>query len=50
MQDLVYLVVLVAFFVLAGLYVLACDRIIGNDEDALAEGPTGERHREEVAA
>jgi hypothetical protein len=37
MQDVVYMVVLVAFFVLAGLFVVACDRIIGPDEAALAE-------------
>jgi hypothetical protein len=38
MQDVVYMVVLVLFFVLAGLFVVACDRIIGPDEIALAEG------------
>jgi hypothetical protein len=36
MQDVVYMLVLVAFFVLAGLFVVACDRIIGPDEEALA--------------
>jgi hypothetical protein len=41
MQDLVYMLVLVAFFVLAGLFVVACDRIIGPDEDALAEANRG---------
>ena len=40
MADIAYLLVLGAFFVLAGLYVLACDRIVGSDEDALADGPT----------
>jgi hypothetical protein len=38
MQDVVYLVVLVVFFGLAGLFVVACDRIIGPDETALADG------------
>jgi hypothetical protein len=41
MQDVVYIAVLVAFFVLAGLFVVACDRIIGSDEEALAEGARG---------
>ena len=42
MQDLVYMVVVVVFFGLAGLFVIACDRIIGPDEEALAEGSRGE--------
>jgi hypothetical protein len=42
MQDLVFMVVLVVFFGLAGLFVVACDRIIGTDEQALAEGARGE--------
>jgi hypothetical protein len=42
MQDVVYMAVVVVFFVLAGLFVVACDRIIGPDEAALAEGPHGE--------
>ena len=41
MQDVVFVVVLVAFFGLATLFVVACDRIIGRDEDALAEGAPG---------
>jgi hypothetical protein len=41
MQDVVFMVVLVVFFVLAGLFVVACDRIIGRDEEALAEGAHG---------
>jgi hypothetical protein len=41
MQDLVYMAVLVVFFTMAGLFVVACDRIIGRDEDALAEGAHG---------
>jgi len=42
MQDVVYMLVLVAFFALAGLFVVACDRIIGPDEAALAESSRGE--------
>jgi len=30
--DLIYLAVITAFFALAGLFVVACDRIIGPDE------------------
>jgi len=41
MQDLVFMVVLVVFFVLAGLFVVACDRIIGPDEAALADANRG---------
>jgi hypothetical protein len=32
--DLVYVAVLIAFFTLAALFVVACDRIIGVDESA----------------
>jgi hypothetical protein len=41
MQDAIYLLVLFAFFGLAGLFVIACDRIIGSDEEALAQGLGG---------
>jgi hypothetical protein len=41
MQDFVYMVTLVVFFGLAALFVVACDRIIGPDEAALAEGARG---------
>ncbi len=38
MADIVFLAVLVAFFAIAVLFVAACDRIIGSDEEAFA-GP-----------
>jgi len=38
MQDFMYVAVLIAFFVVAILFTLGCDRIIGPDADALAEG------------
>jgi len=41
MQDVLFLVVLAVFFTLAGLFVVACDRIIGSDEEALAESAAG---------
>jgi hypothetical protein len=54
MQDVVFMAVLIVFFVLAGLFVVACDRIIGPDEEALAEGapvaPSPEPESEGLAA
>jgi len=41
MADLIYIAVLLAFFAIAGLFVLACDKIIGPDDVALQEGITG---------
>jgi hypothetical protein len=41
MQDLVYVASLFAFFGLATLFVIACDKIIGPDEAALAEEAAG---------
>jgi hypothetical protein len=54
MQDLIYVAVMVAFFAIAGLFIFACDKIIGSDEVALAQGqPAGgepEPFEEKVAA
>jgi hypothetical protein len=41
MQDVVYVLVYIAFFFIAALFVVGCDKIIGSDEQALAEGVTG---------
>jgi hypothetical protein len=41
MDDVWFMLVLVVFFVLSGLFVVACDRIIGPDEPALAEANRG---------
>jgi hypothetical protein len=53
-QDVVYVAALLVFFVLATLFVMACDKIIGPDEDALAEAeggvPAPEPLEEEQAA
>ncbi|HEV3134260.1 MAG TPA: hypothetical protein VG348_06060 [Acidimicrobiia bacterium] len=46
MQDVIYVAALLAFFALAGLFVIACDRIIGPDEAALADETSGERGEE----
>ena len=35
-NDLTFVVIMVAFFALAALFVIACDKIIGSDEEALA--------------
>jgi hypothetical protein len=37
MQDIVYMLLLVVVFAVLALFVVACDRIIGPDETALAE-------------
>ena len=39
MNDFAFVAIMLAFFVLAALFVAACDRIIGPDEQALA-GPS----------
>jgi hypothetical protein len=38
MADLIYVAVLLAFFGVAALFVVACDKIIGPDDVALREG------------
>jgi hypothetical protein len=37
-NDVAYVAIMVAFFAVAALLVIACDRIIGPDEEALAVG------------
>jgi hypothetical protein len=37
-NDVTFVVIMVAFFALAALFVIACDKIIGSDEEALAAG------------
>jgi hypothetical protein len=42
MQDLIYVAVMVAFFAIAGLFVIACDKLIGSDAAALEQSqPAG---------
>ena len=53
MQDVIYVLVLFAFFGLGALFVVACDRIIGSDEEALGElddAPQLTPESEELAA
>jgi hypothetical protein len=37
-NDFTYVVIMIAFFAVAALFVIACDKIIGSDEEALAVG------------
>jgi len=46
MADLIYVAVIVVFFALAGLFVAACDHIIGPDE--LTTDATSEAERVRV--
>jgi hypothetical protein len=41
MNDFAFVAIMLAFFLLAALFVVACDRIIGPDEQAMA-GPSPE--------
>ena len=50
MNDFAFVAIILAFFVLASLFVTACDRIIGSDDEAFA-GPTeAEPQKEKLAA
>jgi hypothetical protein len=37
-NDVAYVAILIIFFAVAALFVIACDKIIGSDEEALAVG------------
>jgi hypothetical protein len=54
MQDLIYVAATLGLFVVAATFVWACDRIVGDDEERLAEeGPDEhelEREAERAAA
>lgn len=52
MEDVLYIFIMVGFVLVAALFVMGCDRIIGPDEEALAEqGPIDpEVYDERVAA
>jgi hypothetical protein len=50
MADFIFIIVMVAFFALAALFVKACDLIIGPDDVALAERATGEPEPEPTGA
>jgi hypothetical protein len=50
MADVVYLVLIAAFFAVAGLFVKACEAIIGPDELAAPTPLAGEPEPENLAA
>jgi hypothetical protein len=52
MNDFAFVAIMVAFFALAALFVVACDRIIGTDEEAFAGAPgtPQEAEKESLAA
>ena len=37
-NDVTFILIMIAFFALAALFVVACDKIIGPDDEALAVG------------
>jgi hypothetical protein len=41
MEDVGYILLMVGFVVLAALFTIGCDKIIGPDEAGLAEGEQG---------
>ncbi len=41
MEDVGYVLLMIAFVVLAALFTIGCDKIIGPDEAGLAEGEHG---------
>jgi hypothetical protein len=47
MNDFAYVAIIIAFFMLAGLFVKACDRIIGPDEQSAA--PAAAQQDEDTA-
>jgi len=44
-NDLAYLAILIAFFALAALFVVACDRIVGADEATAAPPASADAER-----
>lgn len=50
MNDLAFVTIMVAFFALAALFVAACDRIVGPDDQTLTPSSAPEPHKESVAA
>jgi|HubBroStandDraft_4_1064222.scaffolds.fasta_scaffold288601_2 hypothetical protein len=50
MNDFAFLAIILAFFALLALFVTACDRIIGPDEEGLGRSTTAESADDKVAA
>jgi hypothetical protein len=49
-NDVTFVVIMIAFFALAALFVIACDKIIGSDEEALAASEEFTPEPEKLAA
>jgi len=49
-NDLLFVAIMLAFFSLAALFVRACDRIIGPDQETTLTSPPVEADPEQVAA
>ena len=50
MNDFAFVAIILAFFAVAALFVMACDWIIGPDEEAVAGAPSATAEQESVAA
>jgi hypothetical protein len=50
MNDFAFVAIMIGFFVVLWLFVVACDRIIGPDEEALAGASSEEPEPERMAA
>ena len=50
MNDFAFVAIILAFFAIAVLFVKACDRIIGPDDEAFAGAPSATVEDEPVAA
>jgi hypothetical protein len=50
MNDFAFVAIILAFFAVAALFVVACDRIIGDDEEAFAGAAAPEAEQEPMAA
>lgn len=48
--DLLYVAVMIALVAVAALFVIGCDRIIGPDDEALADHPRDELGTDRVTA
>jgi hypothetical protein len=50
MNDFAFVAIILAFFVLAWLFVGACDRIIGPDEESVPRSTSGDTEPEQEKA
>ena len=50
MADVVFIATLLAFFFVLALFVAACDRMIGSDEEAFADRTAGTAEQERLVA